>query len=134
MIIRIHSVIVLTLCICGMTSLSNETARAQNAEAKNQTSTLEGVLKVHPKFLFKYYITGFGDGQECALFGEDKLKNVKPGSTIRVEGHLGTRFHEGGSEKNPSPFPRTWIIYMDVDSVTVLREPEKTDKTGGPPH
>ena len=59
-----------------------------------------------------------------------KLKNIKAGSTIHVEGQLGTRFHEGGSEKNPSPFPRTYFIYMEVETVKVLREPEeKANKT-----
>lgn len=101
-----------------------EPAAAQKAETKEQVSVFEGVLKVHPKFLYKFYITGVTDGQHFALFGDEKLKDIKPGSAIHVEGRLGTRFHAGGTEKNPSPFPRTWYVYMEVESVKVLRKPE----------
>jgi hypothetical protein len=130
MIIRMLSVALLAICLFGATVPSIDGTGTKNAESRSPVSTLEGILKIHPKYLFKYYITGFGDGQECALFGEDKLKNIKVGSLIHVEGHLATRFHVGGSEKNPSPFGPTWYIFMDVETVRVLREPEV--QTGGP--
>ena len=48
---------------------------------------LEGTLRVHPKFHYRYYIDGFGDGQECALFDADsKLASIKPGTPVRVSG------------------------------------------------
>jgi len=33
--------------------------------------TLEGELKVHPKFLYRYYLVLLGTGQICALYGAD---------------------------------------------------------------
>jgi hypothetical protein len=111
---------------------SPRTARGEGAPAKTTTHALEGVFQIHQKFLFEYFIGGFGNGQECALFGEEKLKNIKPGSFIHVEGRLGTRFHGGGTAANPSPFPQTCYIYMDVDSVKVLREPEERGSKPAP--
>jgi hypothetical protein len=84
--------------------------------------TLEGVLRVHPKFHYRYYIDGFGDGQECALFNADKrLQQIKPGSLIRVRGDLASKFF--GQKDKKSALISTWIIYMDVDQVEVLRGP-----------
>jgi len=88
--------------------------------------TLEGELKIHPKFLYRYYLV-FGDGQKCALFGADHarepqaLARLELPVRVRVRGELGTSYHAGGTDKNPSPFPRTWILYMDVHEVEVLR-------------
>ena len=124
MVVRTLLATLLTFSLCS-TALSVDPPGAQDAEATKQVSMFEGVLKVHPKFLYKYYITGFAEGQHFALFGDEKLKDIKPGSTIHVEGRLGTRFHPGGNASNPSPFPRTWYVYMDVESVKVLREPEE---------
>ncbi|MHC4399446.1 MAG: hypothetical protein ACYTG0_07190 [Planctomycetota bacterium] len=84
--------------------------------------TLEGVLRVHPKFHYRYFIDGFGDGQKCALFNADKrLKQIKPGSLIRVRGDLASKFF--GQKDKTSALISTWIIYMDVDQVEVLRGP-----------
>jgi hypothetical protein len=109
--------LVMLLFGCGNTD------EIKHAENSNHISTLEGILQTHPKYLFKYYLTGFADGQQCALFGEDKLKNIKVGCMVHVEGRVGTRFHAGGNEQNPSPFPRTWYVFMEVEKVSVLREP-----------
>jgi hypothetical protein len=86
--------------------------------------TLEGTLKVHPKFLYKHYLADFGAGQSCALLGLEKFKEVKPGSRVEVTGELHTRFHSGGTRENPSPFPKTWIIYVDVATMKVARKPQ----------
>jgi hypothetical protein len=102
---------------------------AVKTEAQSQPATLEGILKIHPKYLYKYYITGFGDGQACALMGEDKLQNIKVGSLVHVEGRLGSGFHPGGTPLNPSAWGRDWYIFMDVATVTVLREPEAEKPT-----
>jgi hypothetical protein len=84
--------------------------------------TLEGVLRVHPKFHYRYYVDGFGDGQECALFSaDDRLQQIKPGSLIRVRGDLASKFF--GHKDKASALISTWIIYMDVDQVEVLRGP-----------
>lgn len=115
-------VLPLVLMVCLLTQASSAQGPAQE-EAKETRSTLEGTLRVHPKFLFKQYLNGFGDGQQCALFGQEQLEQIEPGTHIRVTGRLGTRFHPGGSKDNPSPFPRTWYIYMKVESVTILRKP-----------
>jgi hypothetical protein len=88
--------------------------------------SLEGELKVHPKFLYRYYIV-FGDGQKCALYGRDHgqasppLARLEAGTPVRVRGVLGTHYHPGGTAENPSPFPATWVLYMDVHEVERLK-------------
>jgi hypothetical protein len=88
--------------------------------------TLEGELKVHPKFIYRYYLT-FGDGQKCALYGSDharepdELARLKLPVRVKVRGPLGTAYHAGGTKDNPSPFPQTWTVYMDVHEVEVLK-------------
>ena len=92
-------------------------------ERKPAEHTLEGVLRVHPKFLYRHYIDGFGGGQSCALRGLEKLANLpEPGTRIRVNGTLGTERHEGGNEANPSPFSPTTYIYMDVRAIEEVGE------------
>lgn len=95
-----------------------------NAEERGEQRTwpLEGVLKVHPKFLYHYYLV-VGPNQICALYGPDHerkpntLSRFKEGSRIRVRGTLGTYHHPGSTDENLSPFPPTWLLYMDVHEV-----------------
>ena len=95
---------------------------------------LEGVLRVHPKFHYRYYIDGFGDGQACALFHADKrLKQIQPGSRIRVRGDLASKLFGGDPQDKTSALIRTWIIYMDVDQVQVLRGPARNAPSVNPP-
>jgi len=102
-------------------------AYTSETESDEEPATLEGMLKVHPKFLYKYYIAAYG-GQTCALYGKGRarecpaLKDIKPGTYIRVRGRLGTFLHKGGTKDNPSPFGRTWVIYMQVVEVEKLKE------------
>ena len=88
--------------------------------------TLEGELKVHPKYLYRYYLM-LGNGQMCALYGSDhgrepdQLARLKLPARVRVRGVLGTSHHLGGTKENPSPFPETWVLYMDVQEVEALK-------------
>lgn len=88
--------------------------------------TLEGELKVHPKFIYRYYLVLL-DGQKCALYGPDhsrepdQLARVKLPDFVRVRGVLGTAHHPGGTKENPSPFPPGWTLYMDVHEVEALK-------------
>ena len=88
--------------------------------------TLEGELKVHPKFIYHYYIVLLGD-LKCALYGSDHsrepdhLAGVKLPDFVRVRGVLGTAHHPGGTKENPSPFPSGWTLYMDVHEVEALK-------------
>ena len=88
--------------------------------------TLEGELKVHPKFIYRYYIVLLG-GQMCALYGSDhgrepdQLARVKLPDFVRVRGVLGTEHHSGGTKENPSPFPPGWMLYMNVHEVEALK-------------
>jgi hypothetical protein len=88
--------------------------------------TLEGELKVHPKFIYRYYIVLL-DGQKCALYGADHsrepdhLARVKLPDFVRVRGVLGTAHHSGGTKDSPSPFPPGWTLYMDVHEVEALK-------------
>ncbi|HEY7156033.1 MAG TPA: hypothetical protein VH575_18865 [Gemmataceae bacterium] len=87
---------------------------------------LEGELKVHPKYLYRYYLV-LADGQMCALYGSDhgrepdQLARLQLPVRVRVRGVLGTAHHSGGTKENPSPFPETWTLYMDVHEVEALK-------------
>jgi hypothetical protein len=87
--------------------------------------TLEGELKVHPKYIYRYYLVF--DGQKCALYGSDhgrepdQLARLKLPARVRVRGVLGTSHHLGGTKDNPSAFPETWVLYMDVQEVEALK-------------
>jgi hypothetical protein len=89
--------------------------------------TLEGELKVHPKFLYRYYLVLLGTGQICALFGADhgreqeQLARLKLPIGVKVRGVLGTEYHDGGTKDNPSAFPAAWTLYMDVHEVEPLK-------------
>ncbi|MAG93727.1 MAG: hypothetical protein CMJ48_08270 [Planctomycetaceae bacterium] len=102
--------------------------------ASNKSSdTLEGVLRIHPKFHYRYYIDGFGDGQECALFqADERLKRIKPGSVIRVRGDLASNLFGGNPKDKRSALIRTWVIYMDVEQVEVLRGPVRPSRNPPP--
>jgi hypothetical protein len=88
--------------------------------------TLEGELKAHPKYIYRYYLV-YGDRQHCALYGSDngrepdQMARLKLPARVRVRGMLGTSHHTGGTKENPSPFPETWVVYMDVHEVEVLK-------------
>jgi hypothetical protein len=87
--------------------------------------TLEGELKVHPKYIYRYYLQ-FGDGQKCALYGSDherepdRLERLQLPARVRVRGVLGTAYHPGGTKENPSPFGPTWELFMDVHEADVV--------------
>ena len=84
--------------------------------------TLEGELKVHPKFVYRYYLVLLGTGQICALYGaEDQLARLKLPIGVNVRGVLGTKYHDGGTKQNPSSFPPGWTLYMDVHEVEPLK-------------
>ena len=76
------------------TGVLGNTAAGDEPKA-TQLWTLEGELKVHPKFIYRYYIVLL-DGQKCALFGSDHgrepdhLARVQLPDFVRVRGVLGT--------------------------------------------
>lgn len=88
--------------------------------------TLEGELKIHPKFIYRFYLVLL-NGQSCALYGSDhsrepdQLARLQLPARVRVRGVLGTAHHAGGTKENPSPFPEGWIVYMDVQEVEPLK-------------
>ena len=88
--------------------------------------TLEGEMKAHPKYIYRYYLV-LGDGQKCAVYGSDhgrepdQLARLKLPARVRVHGVLGTSHHPGGTKENPSPFPETWTVYMDVHEAEALK-------------
>ena len=101
--------------------------------------TLEGELKVHPKYLYRYYLT-FGIGQMCALYGADHGREpahlarirLEPGhiTRVRVRGVFGTAYHHGGTAENPSPFPPAWELYMDVHEAEMLTFEPRAPESG----
>lgn len=104
---------------------------ASDTSETERISTLEGELKVHPKYFWQYYLVLQGTGQTCGLYGSDHDRNpriladIEPGTFIRVRGILDADHHAGGTAKNPSPFPEGWMIYMDVREVEVITADEK---------
>ncbi len=107
------------------TAVLGGTAAGEELKASKRW-TLEGELKVHPKFIYRYYIVLL-DGQKCALYGSDhsrepdQLARVQLPDFVRVHGVLGTEHHAGGTKENPSPFPEGWTLYMDVHEVEALK-------------
>lgn len=110
---------VLGIGALGGTTLGNE-------QKAPKLWPLEGELKVHPKYLYRYYLV-LGDGQKCALYGSDhgrdpdQLARLQLPLRVRVRGVLGTAHHAGGTKENLSPFPATWTLYMDVHEVEALK-------------
>jgi len=100
--------------------------KAAGDEKAPKLWTLEGELKVHPKYLYRYYLV-LGDGAKCALYGSDhgrepdQLTRLQLPARIRARGVLGTAHHPGGNRENPSPFPETWVLYMDVHEVEAMK-------------
>jgi hypothetical protein len=88
--------------------------------------TLEGEVKIHPKFIYRYYIVLL-DGQKCALYGSDhgrepdQLARLQPPVRVKVRGALGTEHHRRGTQENPSPFGEGWTVFMDVHEVEALK-------------
>jgi hypothetical protein len=111
--------------VAAGTAIVGRTAVGSEQKVSDQW-TLEGELKVHPKFIYRYYLL-LSAGQTCALYGADhareseQLAQLKPPVRIRVRGTLGTQHHGGGTKENPSPFPETWIVYMDVHEVETMK-------------
>jgi len=106
---------------CLVIFVSPSYAVSEAKQSIQEQTTLEGTLKEHPKWLFKYLIK-LGSGQEIALRDlHDALKEIIPGSFIKVQGCLATTYHSGGTKDNPSPFSAQWVVYMDVKKVEVLK-------------
>lgn len=88
--------------------------------------TLEGELKVHPKYLYRYDLV-FGDGQKCALYGSDhgREPDLPAGlnlpARVRVRGVFGTDYHSGRTKENLPPFPAAWTPYLDVHEAELLK-------------
>lgn len=110
----------------GVSTAALADAAAGDEAKVAKLRTLEGELKVHPKFLYRYYIVLL-DGQKCALFGADhdrepeRLARVDLLAFVRVRGVLGTQQHLGGTKENPTPFPKGRLLYMDVHEVESLK-------------
>ena len=115
--------------IAGTVTMGTGILRASDEDAKAHADkmwTLEGELKIHSKFVYRYYLTVL-DGQKCALYGVDHsrdpelLSHLHLPVRVRVRGTLGTEHHSGGTKGNPSPFPAGWWVYMDVHEVEALK-------------
>lgn len=113
--------------LVGFLAAGAQSALAEPVPDRPRLHPLEGVLMVHPKYLYRYYVV-FGDGQKCALYGPDhrrepeSLSGLQPGTRIRVRGVLGTSYFPGGNKENPSPFPAGWVLYMDVHEVEAIQK------------
>ena len=89
-----------------------------------QLSTLEGVLKVHPKFAYRFYLDGLAEGQSCGLKGMDsQLKAVPAGTRIRVRGTLRSQhFDESAYGQPNSALIVADYIYLNVRDFELLAD------------
>ena len=102
-------------------------AAQEGAGAIGHLSVLEGTLKLHPKFAYRYYIDGLANGQTCGLKGVDtKLKDIQPGTRIRVRGTMHSHhFEESAYGQANAALIVADYIYMDVRHLNVLPADEK---------
>jgi hypothetical protein len=82
---------------------------------------LSGRFRRPVKWTPQLEIVPAGQVQRIDLEG-DLLRDINEGTPLRVRGVVRTRLHLGGSEKNPSPFPAQWIVWLDVTEVEVLKD------------
>ena len=79
--------------VVGTAALSG-TAAGDEPEAP-KLWPLEGELKVHPKYLYRYYLV-LGDGGKCGVYGSDhgrepdQLARLQCPVRVRLRGVLGT--------------------------------------------
>ncbi len=88
----------------------------------NDLSVLEGTLKLHPKFAYRFYLDGLANGQTCGLRGVDaELKEIQPETRIRVRGILHSHHFEESAYRQPNAaLIVADYIYMDVKHVKPL--------------
>jgi len=114
-----HRLFVPVTALCAIVIFVGAVSGDKGAE--KPADTIEGVLRVHPKFHYRYYIDGFGAGQSCALLGADKsLQQIEKGTRIRVQGDLASKYFGNPNDKTAA-LVSTWIIYMNVAEVEVAR-------------
>ena len=96
--------------------LTKESASVDGGDGSATLSTLEGTLRVHPKFAYRFYLDGLAEGQSCGLMGMDsKLKEVQPGTRIRVRGILrSNHFDESAYGRPNSALIIADYIYLDM--------------------
>ena len=110
--------------------LSPESWKAVNASvakrlgnrATDNLSVMEGTLKRHPKFAYRFYIDGLANGQTCGLTGMDtKLKDIQPGTRILVRGTIHSHHFEESAYHQPNAaLVVADYIYMDVKHLKLL--------------
>ena len=91
----------------GTTAVLGETAVGDELKAP-KLWTLEGELKVHPKFIYRYYIVLHGGHLACALYGSDHGREYQDGvgrqarQDQRYADHRNEREPEGAHQQSPS--------------------------------
>ena len=58
----------------------------------------------------------------------ENWREIKPGSLIRVRGKLGSKFFGDPNDKLAAVIP-TWVIYLNVNHLEVLREPSRNARS-----
>lgn len=57
--------------------------------------------------------------------GNEAKEELKDGQAVKVWGVVRTRLHRGGTQENPSPFPRQWMIQLEVTKVEKVERVEE---------
>ena len=65
--------------------------------------------------------SGTRDDRSAGFIEQDQLASLKLPIGVKVRGVLGTEYHAGGTEENPSALVGGWILYMDVHEVEALK-------------
>lgn len=97
-------------------------AKRLGSGATDNLSVLEGTLKSHPKFAYRFYLDGLANGQTCGLIGMDaKLKGIQEGARIRVCGTLHSQHFQKSAYNQPNAaIVVADYIYMDVKHLELL--------------
>jgi hypothetical protein len=112
----------LSVVVLGVLSTTSFLVSHAQQPTEKSPNVLEGTLRVHPTIHDRFFIDDFGDGQKCTLLqADDRLKQIAPGSLLRVRGKLESKFLGEGPYEIGTRF-----IYMNVDKVEVLRNPATT--------
>ena len=105
-------------------AVNSSLAKRLGNNATDNLSVLEGTLKLHPKFAYRFFLDGLANGQTCGLTGMDtKLKEIQPGARIRVRGTLHSQhFDESAYDQPNAALIVADYIYMNVKHLKLLNE------------
>jgi hypothetical protein len=97
--------------------------------AKPEVVELSGILRRPVKWSPQLEIVPAGvvkriDLKGTLVEGNEAKEELKDGQAVKVWGVVRTWLHRGGTQENPSPFPRQWMIQLEVTKVEKVERVE----------